>query len=535
MSSKEEAAFAKRLEKNPTDIEAILGLCTILVQQGRPVPPALEEASLRHYLAADPSRNDLAYRLSTILMEQGRDVSTKLEEQALRHAITIDPGRLDLYDRFIGVALANSLGPSGKADAATDVKADLGIMNRARDRLARVSAQPPRSDLPSYGIRWQAYVDRMQAAIMELQSPAESLRYAQTKIGFEHRLSAGAGLQHHALYERELRTEFPQFASRIAEFDDPALSAPHTQFVLAGRPVSNIVPYLTRIIMSCLAAVPKPKTVVELGGGYGAPARLWLRNSIAPVANYIIVDIPQSLFFADVFLSSNFGAEAVYYVEGQEPLDPALLDRHHVILCPVGSLRAIEALPVDLVVNTGSLQEMSEDWVSYYMAWLDRQNTRFFYSLNYFAQPIGYLAESVNLWSPRMSPEWVARMLRWNPAMVRMQADRNYLESIYERTGEVRSEAEAQSRLSLLAERSMNGEVFMEYMDVFRRRLSPALALSIVRRTMSEMPFYPKEALWLAEWLLKDGRAAAAGAEAEVEKYRGLLAAQRAQGVEGTT
>ena len=110
-------------------------------------------------------------------------------------------------------------------------------------------------------------------------------------MGFEHRIAAGQALQHFALYDRELRCEFPQYEDHLEGFDDPPQSEPTTQFKLGDRRLSNIVPYLARIVMSCLSMTEDVKTVIELGGGYGAPARLWLNNGIAPVSTYVIVDI----------------------------------------------------------------------------------------------------------------------------------------------------------------------------------------------------------------------------------------------------
>ncbi|HLJ04669.1 MAG TPA: putative sugar O-methyltransferase, partial [Acetobacteraceae bacterium] len=361
-------------------------------------------------------------------------------------------------------------------------------------------------------------------------------RYAQTRIGFEHRLPAAQTLRYMALYERELRTEFPQYRDLLSHFQDPPQSDPDSQVTLEGRPVSNIVPYQTRIVLSCQSLIPAPKTVLELGGGHGGPARQWLTNPISPAGSYIIVDIPESLFFAEVFLRATFGSNAVHYVPSEQPLDAAVLEQYRVLLCPVDRLAAVENLPVDLIVNTGSLQEMSEEWVSYYMAWLDRQNACYFYSLNYAAQPLNFLAESINLWSPRPSPRWSARLLRWNPAFIRMQADRNYLEALYEKTPAALDIAGANTRLQLLTERAMTGETLVECMDVFRRCPTAEIALPILRRVMTEMPFHPKEALWLAESLNgSHDRDAIVANQSEIAGHHATLAAERASGTEGTT
>ncbi len=405
------------------------------------------------------------------------------------------------------------------------------IVAKARSRLWAVKDE---ANLPSYGIRWQAYVERMRQAVKELESPADVLHFAQESIGFEHR-----GNVHHegkftALYERELYAEFPQFAKFVDEFSDISGSTKDTNYEHKGRLVSNVLFYLARIVLRCLTHVPDTSIVLEIGGGYGAPARLWLRNPIRPAQNYIILDIPESLFFADVFLRSEFGDAAVHYVQSKDPLDVKVLARNKVILCPLSRHAALEELPVDLVVNTGSMQEMSEDWVSFYSEFLDRQSSRWFYSLNYFAQPISYLAESANLWSPHASPRWVARYLRWNPAFVRMQSERNFLEAIYEKDADP---APSESRTIELAEclqsRHMTGELFAEYIDLLRRTPAPELALRVLRRVMKEMPYHPKEALYLVDSLLglKEHKVTMRCFE-ELLGYQAILQEERRSGVE---
>ncbi|AOG05267.1 putative sugar O-methyltransferase [Bosea sp. RAC05] len=533
----QEQILLDRLAADQNDIAAIIELCTLLVGEGRPVPPDIEEASLRHYLSLDATRHDLAFRLSNLLMEQQRAISPELEESALRHCLKAYPHRQDIYERFTQVALENGIAtapPLPQPGLAADV--DPGpIMARARARLMQLRAQPAREDLPSYGVRWGEFARRMHEAAACMPDPAAATAYAQFKINFEHRLPRAAALRDFPICMRELSCEFPQYIEQLKLFDDSPLSDPSGQFVIAGRRLSNIAPYLARNVMSCLAAVsPAPRVITEIGGGYGGPARAWLTNAIARPETYIIIDIAESLFFSDVFLSATFGAEEVHYVADAQPLSQDVIDRCKIILCPPENIEALNSLSIDLVINTGSMQEMSPDWVLFYMNWLDRQNVRFFYSLNYFGQPTHQLSESVNLWSPHPSRHWLARMLRWNPAFIRMQADRNYLEGLYEKVTAELDLLDARSRLALLAERRMTGENLVESLDIFRRCSQPEIALGILRRIMSEMSFYPKEALWLAEWLLADRRLDHAGHIEEVSRYAALLTELRSGGVEGT-
>ncbi len=532
-AEKEIASLFARLETRPDDTDSALKLCNLLLAEGREVPLFLREISLRHHPEAAPDRNDLAFQLATVLMEQGREVPPDLELQALRENISNSADNIALYDRYLTVVAGTLLAKSGNSQTAEETAEGRRIVERAKGNLAQTDGDEGGVNLPSYGVRWGEYAERVGRQIADIESPASALRFAQSGIGFEHRFPFAQVLTHFPMYERELRTEFPHYADRLDEFDDPCGSVPQTQAIVNGRQVSNIVPYLARVVMSCLTVLPDIKTVLELGGGYGAPARLWLNNRISPIENYIIVDIPQSLFFAEVFLRDQIGSDAVYYVENAEPLSEQVRSKYRVILCPVSRLSALDPLPVDLVVNTGSLQEMSEEWVDYYMDWLDRLSARFFYSLNYAAQPVNYLAESINLWSPRPSGNWRAKMLRMNPAFIRMQSDRNFLEAIYEQGDARLSAAEASGRLDVLLERVMSVEIFVEAMDLFRRCPTPSLGLRILRKASRGLPYPVKEMLWLSNWLVDRKNELSEEDRQDVEKLQSRLSADRANGVEG--
>lgn len=494
----------ERLETNPDDVEAALELGTLLLETGSEIPLNVREVCLRHYVETDPSRDDLSFQLATVLMEQNKPVDPSLELAALRHNVATNPEDPALLDRYSIVALADLIQDQDKDTLPEPTSTDYETVKTAKRNLAQSSHDPQSNELPSYGVRWNEYAERTRRDIDGLDDPISVLRFAQENVGFEHRSTAAHTLRHHSLYEQELRGEFPQFADKLDAFDDPPHSSPGTQINLNGRRVSNIVPYLSRVILSCLTLLPKPDVILELGGGYGAPARVWLTNKIAQPKCYIIADIPESLFFAEVFLRATFGTDAVHYVEESAPLDEQILDDFRVILCPIPHLSSLEKLPVDLIINTGSLQEMSEEWIAYYMEWLDRQRAKYFYSLNYAAQPLNYLAESINLWSPRPSSQWQAKLLRMNPAFIRMQADRNFLESVYEKMPAALTEEAAHQRLDILEEQALTVETFIASMDVFRRCFVAQIGFRVLTRAAEELPFAAKEMLWLAGWLSRN-------------------------------
>src|SRR5262245_9990995 len=58
-----------------------------------------------------------------------------------------------------------------------------------------------------------------------------------------------------------------------------------------GRLVSLVMYYHARNVLAALTYANKPRRIVEIGGGYGEIARMWLKNPIAPPEFYVIVDI----------------------------------------------------------------------------------------------------------------------------------------------------------------------------------------------------------------------------------------------------
>lgn len=458
-------------------------------------------------------------KLYNSVVADGREFPVAWEIRILELGVNTHPHRADMRERLR--FLRNACPPAPLSGRNS--------VDAAKTRL-RAASTLPVDGLPAHGVRWNAYAQLIRAAIESLETPIEVLQFAQTKIGFEHR-----GNIHHegkftALYERELAVSFPHFADRLTGFADIADSAPDTTYEHKGRLISNVLFYLARVVLSCLTHMPAaPKVVLEVGGGYGAPARIWMSNPISRPRCYLILDMPESLFFADIFLRKEFGENEVFYVTSSEPLAGETLDKYSFILCPLPFFVALLNLPVDLVINTGSLQEMSEEWVDFYKSWLDRQRCGWFYSLNYFAQPVNALWESGNLLSPRLSPAWLARLLRWNPAFVRMQADRDYLEALYEKVETPLDQSEALIILEHQMKRAPTGEVLVELMDIIRRCPDTLLMYRVLAYAM-QMPATPKEALWLTETLLR--QPIKGGDLATIEKWQQDLVTKRASGIE---
>lgn len=258
-------------------------------------------------------------------------------------------------------------------------------MAQALQHYQTVINAAPSPPLP-LSTHWADSVRRMADAIPAFSTAEQVIHYAQRETGFDHRKIVDTSLLE--IYEGSLRSEFPHFADAMNTFAESSFSIKETLALWGKRLVSNVLYYHIRPILQCLTYVENPRMVCEIGGGYGAQARLWLQNPINRPNTYLIVDIPESLFFAETFLRSNLDDPKILYVTDSTPIDQAVVEQHSIVFCPIPYVSALSNLKLDLCMNIGSFQEMPDDWVGFWMDWVGQLDCRYFYSMNYFGQPL---------------------------------------------------------------------------------------------------------------------------------------------------
>src|SRR5262249_61658863 len=160
--------------------------------------------------------------------------------------------------------------------------------------------------LPHHGARWQPQVDAIRRDIPALTSVAECLRYAQYHITFDGRPPFPGDVQVVRFREWAVQNEFPQFAHDLLAMSENPQSGTESLGEFHGRTVSLVMYYHARNVLAGITYAGKPKRVLEIGGGYGEIAPLWVKNTVAGAGSYVIVDIPECLFLAEVALRSEF-------------------------------------------------------------------------------------------------------------------------------------------------------------------------------------------------------------------------------------
>jgi hypothetical protein len=174
----------------------------------------------------------------------------------------------------------------------------------------------------------------------------------------------------------------------------------------------------------------------EIGGGYGGLARLF--KLLRPRTRYWIVDLPESLFFAEVFLGESFPEARVHYVTDGHVSDA---ERADFVLVPTQCATALDGRHFDVAVNTASLQEMSQLSVNFWMDLLqNRMIVDHFYSWNYFLINKRSLDEAksadISEICPVLDGFWKTRYFAINPPVATIDATkRNWLEICVQRSG----------------------------------------------------------------------------------------------------
>ena len=367
------------------------------------------------------------------------------------------------------------------------------IIVDARRHLAQSLAFKVSS--PDYGSRWQPQVEAMRRDISALTDPIACLHYAQQNITFDVRNRFPADPMMLQFLEWAVENEFPQYAWALAKLSDNPLSRPDTLGVFKGRTnISNALFYHARTVLAGITYADKPRRVLEIGAGYGEIARVWVNNPVACAESYVIVDIPECLFFSEIALRTEFGRDVGYF-DGHDP-------GTKILLVPIPYLAKLNRA-CDLVISSGSMQETTDEWVDFYMTWLKDYDTHYFYSINYAAQPLSVMGESRNLWAPRPGADWSTRHLRLNiPLIDIIGPTRDLLEALYEKQPATRTLAE----WSVHRGHILSKTTYVEGLDLLRQNFTIENAREFVDAVLERMPYHPKELLYVVEWLLARGR-----------------------------
>lgn len=204
----------------------------------------------------------------------------------------------------------------------------------------------------------------------------------QTIFNTENPLAAVRPRLIHAAY-LALLWEFVRRGDRLGvleSLEEPSLGAPVT-IVYRGRRISqDLCNSVHEFYAMQPDGVTPARSVVELGGGYGRIA--WVFLSCRPDVRYIMCDIPPALAVAQRYLTTLFPDRRTFRFRrfGAYSDVAEEFERSSIAFVTPGQLDLLPPLKADLFVNVSSLHEMRRDQIRHYLEMVDRHCAGLFYT-----------------------------------------------------------------------------------------------------------------------------------------------------------
>jgi putative sugar O-methyltransferase len=112
--------------------------------------------------------------------------------------------------------------------------------------------------------------------------------------------------------------------------------------------------------------------VLDIGGGYGGLIR-FLKNTYLK-STFVLIELPELCMLACYFLKRNFSNKNKISIED--------LRKYDFVILPQNFMEKFEDDVFDLIINTTSLGEMTDEMQDYYLENIERCSNKYFYSVN---------------------------------------------------------------------------------------------------------------------------------------------------------
>lgn len=305
------------------------------------------------------------------------------------------------------------------------------ILITAKSNLERSYNVPYPSNF-SIGSWWKIIQQNHFNKILSFNHAEDAIKYCQGTSGFDHRIfDYEVAMRIINFKIKKLKLLFPCFCLNDNYNLVESIYSDNASLVeIDGKKYSSIfLTHLYYYLRSSSTSANKISRVIEIGGGYGALARIF--KIMDPKVNYCIIDLPESLFYAYIFLSLNFPNARIAYIRQNTKIQLSDFD---FVLIPIQMYEILNKEHFDIVINTGSLQEMPPITVNFWMKFIqDIIIIERFYSFNYYLNN-KYLFletsnEEANLICPILDPYWTVDFFEINPKIATVDAcERNWLE-----------------------------------------------------------------------------------------------------------
>lgn len=180
----------------------------------------------------------------------------------------------------------------------------------------------------------------------------------------------------------------------LAVLDEDPIGAPITPVHQGKHLTLNLLHfayYVSNILRHTDLPTTRPITVCEIGGGYGGFAKLFKQTFRR--ATVIILDLPQCLVLSSFYLSSNFPEArigTIYDFPWDAVLEDERLSGYDFVLLPWWYIDRLRGECVDLFFNSASMQEMTREYIDFYVGHIQKAARGYFYWVNRWKAPERY-------------------------------------------------------------------------------------------------------------------------------------------------
>ena len=232
-------------------------------------------------------------------------------------------------------------------------------------------------------------------------------------------------------YQEIITRAFLDQIDTIKLLSDSKFAPPGTTLKKNGRYLSRELFYHASSMLSC-TSYGNYSNICEIGGGYGALANIWLNNPKIRPDKYILVDVPETLFYAEIFLAvSNKDMNIDYIVENGNSAGKISGD---IVLCPAHLVHMLDDINLDLIVSKGCLNEIGVDWLIYYQKFIAKHPEAKFYVCRNATGPASRECSPI---SPLLPDKWIVDYVRIDSPSLIARTNSPIIEFIFKKSDSV--------------------------------------------------------------------------------------------------
>ena len=141
--------------------------------------------------------------------------------------------------------------------------------------------------------------------------------------------------------------------------------------------------YSSQILNNTELKESQKNVILDIGGGYGGLSRL-LKN-IYHHSTFVIIELPELCMLSAYFLKRNFAHKKIGTLSDfkeKEKITSDNLKNFDFVVLPQNFMEKFDNEVFDLIINTTSLGEMTDEMQDYYLENIERVSKNYFYSVN---------------------------------------------------------------------------------------------------------------------------------------------------------